>query len=175
MKIYIVGSIASGKSTLAKQIAKMTNVEFYGLDNVVHQPDKSNPWGNSKRSIEERDAMFNSIIQKDNWVIEDVGRPCFEEGFRQANKIVLLEIANLVRNFRIILRWIKQNLGIEKCIYKPNYNMLKCMLQWSKDYDLGKDKLKERLYPYKDKVVILSNYKDIKSFLNFCCNLPTNT
>ena len=40
-----------------------------------------------------------------------------------------------------IKRWIKQRLGIEKCSYNPRYEMLKSMLQWSKDYDLGKDKL----------------------------------
>ncbi len=79
MKIYIVGSVFSGKSTLAKKLFK-------------------------------------------------------------ANIIVLLEIPTIIMNYRIIKRWIKQRLGIEKCIYGPKYEMLKCMLKWSKDYDLGKDK-----------------------------------
>jgi hypothetical protein len=38
------------------------------------------------------------------------------------------------------------------------------MLQWSKDYDEGKDNLKDRISPYKEKVIILKNNKDINRF-----------
>jgi adenylate kinase family enzyme len=166
LKIYIVGSVASGKSTLAKRISKKTNILYHSLDEVVHQLDKYSQWGNSKRPTEERDLIFSSIMQKDNWIIEDVGRPCFEEGFKQAETIILLEPSTVVRNQRIILRWIRQNLGIEKCVYKPNLNMLRCMLQWSKDYDLGKDKLKERLTPYQNKVIILKSNRCINHYVS---------
>lgn len=165
LKIYIVGSIASGKSTLAKRISERTKIKFYGLDEVVHRSDNSSPWGNVKRPIEERNAIFSSIIQKENWIIEDVGRPCFEEGFKQADTVIILEPSTAVRNLRIITRWIKQNLCIEKCLYTPSLSMLKCMLKWSKDYDLEKDKLKERLTPYKNKVVSLKVNKEIRDYL----------
>lgn len=165
MRIYIIGSVSSGKSTLAKKLSKTLNIQYQSLDEVVHIPDKSSPWGNRKRSIEERDKLFYSLIQQPNWIIEDVGRPCFEKGLMEADKIVLLEIPKKIRNYRIIKRWIRQRLGIEKCIYNPRYKMLKCMLQWSKDYDLGKDKLKERILSYQDKVIILKNDKDINMFI----------
>ena len=168
MKIYIVGSVASGKSTLAKKMSKSLRVLYQSLDEIVHISDKTNPWGNRKRPIEERDNLFYSVIQQPSWIIEDTGRPCFEVALKMADTIILLEISPRLRNYRIIKRWIKQRLGIEKCIYKPRYKMLKCMLQWSKDYDEGKENLKDRISPYKEKVITLKNNKDIHVFLEHC-------
>jgi adenylate kinase family enzyme len=168
MKIYIVGSVASGKTTLARKLSERQNIQYQSLDEVVHIPDKSNPWGNRKRQAEERDQLFCSIIQQSSWIIEDTGRPCFVEGLKEADTILLLEIPPIIRNYRIIKRWVKQRLGVEKCIYTPNFNMLKCMLQWSKDYDLGKDKLKERISPYQEKVIILKNKKAVTKSIEKC-------
>lgn len=64
-------------------------------------------------------------------------------GLKEADKIILLEISTKIRNCRTVERWIKQRPSIEKCIYNPRFKMLENMLRWSKDYDLGKDKLKE--------------------------------
>lgn len=170
MKIYIVGAVSSGKSTLAKKLSKTLNIPYKSLDEVVHISDKSKPMGNRKRTVEERDRLFYSVIQQPNWIIEDTGRECFEEGLKRADTIILLEISPKVRNYRIIKRWIKQRLGIEKCIYKPRYKMLKCMFRWSRDYDTGKDTLKERILHYQEKVIILRNNKDINIFMDRCIN-----
>lgn len=168
MRIYIVGSISSGKSTLAKNLSKILSIPYQPLDEVVHIPDKSNPWGNRKRQAEERDKLFYSILQQPKWIIEDVGRPCFQQGLKEADEIVFLEVSAKIRNYRIVEKWINQRLGIEKCIYSPRYEMLKCMLQWSKDYDIGKDKLKDRISLYREKVITLRNNNDIKAFLEKC-------
>jgi Adenylate kinase and related kinases len=166
MKIYIVGAVSSGKTTLARKLSEKLNIRYQSLDELVHIPDKSNPWGNKKRELKERDNLFHSVIQQSMWIIEDTGRPCFIEGLEAADTIVLLEVPTRIRNYRIIKRWIKQRLRIEKCIYNPNLHMLKSMLQWSKDYDLGIDKLKERISPYQEKVIVLNNDREIKNFIN---------
>jgi adenylate kinase family enzyme len=165
MKIYIVGSISSGKSTLAKKMSKSLKIPYQSLDEIVYATDKSSPWGNRKRPVEERNNLFYTVIQQPCWIIEDTGRPCFEVGLRMADTIVLLEISSKLRNYRIIKRWIKQRLGIEKCIYNPTYEMLICMLQWSKDYDEGKENLEDRIFPYKEKVITLRNNMDINVFI----------
>lgn len=168
MKIYIVGSVASGKTTLARKLSDTLKIRYQSLDEVVHTTDKTNPMGNRKRQIDERDKLFHSVIQQSTWIIEDTGRPCFIEGLKAADTIVLLEIPSRIRKYRIIKRWVKQRLGIEKCMYNPNFNMLKSMLQWSKDYDLGKDKLKERINPFQEKVITLKNDKEIHEFIQIC-------
>jgi adenylate kinase family enzyme len=170
MKIYIVGAVSSGKSTLAKKLSKLCNIPYLSLDEVVHIPDKTHPWGNRKRQVEEQDEIFNSFIQQPKWIIEDTGRPCFEEGLKKANNIVLLDISSNLRKYRIIKRWIKQRLGIEKCIYRPRIKMLLRMFEWSKDYDIGKDNLKERIAPYQSKIITLKNDKDINLFMEHYVN-----
>lgn len=166
LKIYIVGSIASGKSTFANKLSSELNIPYIELDKIVHIPDKNSLWGNSKREINEREELFASTINQPNWIIEDVGRPCFIDGMKRADIIILLEIPTKTREYRIIKRWIKQLLKIEQCIYKPRFEMLKCMLQWSKNYDTGKDNLLERLVEFQDKLVIIRNNKDIRKFIN---------
>jgi len=143
----------------------MIDIPYKSLDEVVYEPDKSSVWGNKKRPAEERDRMFNRIVQQENWIVEDVGRPCFSEGLKQADMIILLEIPLRIRKRRIALRWIKQRLGIEKSLYAPRYEMLKCMLGWAKGYDAGKDELFERLIPYGDKLVVLQNQKETDDFI----------
>lgn len=90
MKIYIVGAVSSGKTTLAKKLSEKLNIRYQSLDEVVHIPYKTNPWGNRKRLIEEQDNMYYSVIQQSMWIIEDTGRPCFVEGLKVADTIVLL-------------------------------------------------------------------------------------
>lgn len=165
MKIYIVGAVASGKSTLANALSDKLNIPYHSLDEIVHIPDNLYPSGNRKREVEERDKIFQSLIEQSNWIIEDVGRPCFGEGLKNADFIILLDFPTRYRVYRILKRWIKQRMGVEKCIYKPKFVMLKCMLRWSRDYDTGKDKLKERVMSYKDKVVILENKNDLNKYL----------
>lgn len=165
MKIYIVGSVSSGKSTLAKKLSKELNIPYTSLDDVVYEVDSSNPCSNTKRTDSERDKLFNSIISGDNWIIEDIGRSCFKDGLKEADKIILLETNKYIRNYRIVKRFMRQKLGIEKCSYDPNFKMLKLMLQWSKDYDSGKDKLKSKISNYEEKVIILRNNDDINNLI----------
>ncbi len=166
MKIYIVGAVASGKSTLARELSGLTGIPYTSLDEVVHIPDKSNVWGNRKRQVDERDRLFNTIISQRDWLIEDTGRKCFENAFKAADSIVLIELPPRVRNYRIMKRWLKQRIGIEKCSYTPSVQMLRSMFKWSKEYEVGRDGLKLRLSTYKGKVIILRNNTDIKEFLN---------
>lgn len=62
MKIDIIGSVASGKTTLAKRISKKYGVSYYEKDNIVWKRTAN---GDVKRSPEERDKYFY-----DKWVFE---------------------------------------------------------------------------------------------------------
>ncbi|WMM23953.1 hypothetical protein RBU61_13600 [Tissierella sp. MB52-C2] len=42
------------------------------------------------------------------------------------------------------------------------------MFKWSKNYDAGKDNLKERIAVYQEKVINLKNSKNIYEFLERC-------
>lgn len=44
MKLNIVGSVSSGKSTLAKKLSETLGIPYKSLDEVVHIPDKAAYW-----------------------------------------------------------------------------------------------------------------------------------
>ena len=97
MKIYIVGSVASGKSTLARKISHITGAPCYHLDEAVYTVDPSEPWGNKKRPLEERDRLFQAMLAQRHYIMEDAGRDCFRAGMEQADTVLLLEIPRIVR------------------------------------------------------------------------------
>ena len=164
MKIYIVGSVASGKSTLARQISEKTGIKCFHLDDVVHVKDENNSVGNRQRSAEERDALFQEIISED-YIIEDTGRACFVEGLELADKIIVLDIPYRTRAFRIVRRHIRQVFGIEKEGYRPSLKMVRMMFKWAKNFDTGEDGAKARIEPFSEKTVTLRSAREVKQFL----------
>ena len=166
MKIYIVGSVASGKTTLGKNLSNKTGIQCTNLDGVVHIKDKSNKeWGNIRRSDKEIDLLFKSILLKPQWIIEDAGRKMFREGMEEADIIIHLKPSLVIRKLRIITRYIKQKLGIEKSIYTPSLSMIKFMFKALNNYETGKDDLEARLKNYSSKVLMLKNRSDIRRFI----------
>lgn len=153
-KIYISGSVASGKTTMAKKLSKQLNIPWYQLDNVVHIRLSS---GDVKRSPQEREIEFNKIINCEKWIIEGVFRECFKNGFEKADTIILLDTPSFKRKYRIIKRWIYQNLKIEESNYVPTLKMLLLMYKWSNDFEMSKNDILEMLKSYNAKVIIMKN------------------
>jgi hypothetical protein len=122
-------------------------------------------WGNNMRPVKERDKLFSAVLTADHYIMEDAGREYFIEGMERADTIVHLAPPRVVRNKRIILRWIKQRMGIEKCGYFPRLAVLKAMFRWSDKCDSGEDGLKSRLALFADKIVVLRNNRDVETFL----------
>jgi adenylate kinase family enzyme len=162
-RVYIIGSVASGKTTMARNMSKKLNIPWYELDNVVHIRDKN---GDRKRTEEERNLEFHKILDEDKWIIEGVRRKYFDFGFESADLIILLDTPVKKRKYRILKRWIFQNLKIEEANYKPTIKMLKCMYKWSNGYEKDREKLLEDIEAYKSKVVIITNSKTMSKEIN---------
>ena len=165
-KIYIVGPVGGGKSTLARKLSKEFGLVYCELDSIIYEPDPTSLTRNRKRSEAERDSLLNRVLSNEKWVVEDAGRAIFEVVRQKADSIILLEPPLSVRKHRIILRWVKQMLRLEKCGYRPGLYMLKLMFKWTKNYELGLDGLKDRLIPYKHKIALLQTEKDIKRYIS---------
>ena len=157
MKIYIIGPSGSGKTTFSKILSKKYNIKAYELDCIVYD-DKNN---HTKRTDKEIATMFNKIIKKKSWIIEDVGRNKFEKGLEYCDKIYYLKISKFIVYKRVIKRWFKQRFGKEKYNYPPTlfqfYDMLRISRLYFKNEKQKLDKIKE----CKDKVVFLTS-KDLK-------------
>lgn len=165
MKLYIVGPVGSGKTTLARQLSKETGIPCFHLDQVVHQRDNAAKIGNRKRSKEERDTLFQSILSREDYILEDTGRLCFAQGLEMAERILLLEPPTLVRLGRILRRWIRQNLGLEPCGYRPTWTMLGNMILWTQAYDIGKDGVRARAKRYPHKLTVVRSKRELERFL----------
>lgn len=166
MKWYIIGSVASGKSTMARQLSERTGVTWYPLDEVVHGPDPASSWGNRKRTEEERERLFSRILAHSSYIIEDTGRACFVRGMEEADVIVLLNPPLWIRKKRIVSRLLKQKLGWEACSYRPHWGVLQDMFRWAQNFETGKDGVKERAQRFSHKVVVLRSKKEIRGYLN---------
>lgn len=111
LKIDIVGSVASGKTTLARKISKEFNIPHYEKDNVVW---KRTPSGDVKRTPQERDAYFNDIISKKEWVVEGSPRQSLKESYDCCDYIIVLDEYTLTRLIRVFeFNKIKKNLLCE--------------------------------------------------------------
>jgi hypothetical protein len=63
----------------------------------------------------------------------------------------------LVRKFRILKRYIKQKLGIEKSHYKSDTKMLKAMYKWTRDFEDNRSEFTVMLNGYKDKLITVKS------------------
>ena len=151
MKILIIGTVATGKTTLAKKLSKIYKIKYYEIDSIVHD-DLNN---GRKRSKEEQNEIINQINKKDDWIIEGTLRENLEYLLELSDKIIYLDVPKYKRDIRILNRFIKQNLKIEKVNYKPNFIMLKNMYKWSKEDEYKKEEFKEKLNKYKNKLEVI--------------------
>lgn len=155
----IIGSVASGKTTLAKKISKENNIKYYEIDSVVHDD-----YVKRKRSNKEQQEILNQIIKNDSWILEGTLRKNLHNLLDEANKIIYINIPLKKRKKRILKRFIKQKIGIEKCNYKPTIKMLKKMYQWTDEFEVNKNELETKLKKYKQKLEELDTEQKTKKY-----------
>lgn len=158
MKIYVMGSTGVGKTTFSKKLSKKLNINYYELDKIVYDNEKH-------RLDEEIEKSFKKIINKNSWIIEDIGRKRFIEGREACDKIYYLKCNSIVIYKQMINRWLKQRYKNEDYNIKPT---IKNLFRSLKDVYLYKKQEKEiiaSLEPFKDKVNFL-NKRDISDICN---------
>lgn len=162
MKLYIVGPVASGKSTLARQLSRETGIPCFHLDQVARRRDPGAKVGNRKRTDEEREAIFQAILAREDYILEDTGRPCFAQGLEKAERILLLTPPLAVRLGRILRRWLRQNLGQEPCAYRPTWAMLGNMFRWTWAYQTGADGVRARAEQFPQKLTVIRSKRELQ-------------
>lgn len=162
-KIHIIGSVGSGKTTLAKELSRKLEIPYYELDNVVWKRSETDE---IRRTVDERKDVLNGIIKSDSWIIEGVhNEEWVANSFKHAEVIIFLDINYKVRTYRIIKRFILQKLKVEQSHYKPTFEIFLKMFKWNKYFeDVGKPNFFTRYDDCRDKVLIVSNSKGIKRY-----------
>lgn len=164
-KIHIIGSVGSGKTTLAKKLSSQFNVPYYELDNVVW---KRSSTGDIRRTDEDRDELLNKIVQSDHWIIEGVHHKWISPSLHNADVIIFLDTDYSIRRYRIIKRFILQKLGLEKANYKPTLKIFKDMFKWNAQFEINsKPEIMNMLSLYENKLVIAKEMSDVTDGIDF--------
>lgn len=162
MKIDIIGSVASGKTTLAKKISLKYQVPYYEKDNIVWERTSN---GDKKRTLEERDVLFNKIIMSNNWIVEGSPRECLRESFESCEYIIVLDERTIIRLTRVFKRWILQRIGKEKYNSKPTLKFLFYNIKWVFEFNRMKRILFDELDIYGEKCNIFIHAEDAMKFI----------
>lgn len=162
LKIDIIGSVASGKTTLARLISRKLNVPYYEKDNIVWKRTSD---GDVKRSPKERDEYFNEIVSGSEWIVEGSPRESLKESFDCCDYIIVLDENTATRMIRVFRRWINQRNGKESYNSKPTLKFLWWNIKWVFEFNIKRKELFQELHTYGEKVKIFKHSKDAYEFL----------
>lgn len=160
MRIYIMGSTGSGKSTLAKALSKKYNIDYYELDKLVYYRDDIT----KHRTDEEIEKDFDEILEKESFIIEDIGRKRFIKGRDVVDKIYYIKPSRITIYKQMIKRWIKQRKGQEDYNVKPTIKNFFKNINDVRLYSKMENDVLKQLEIYKEKVEFLSK-RDIDKVL----------
>lgn len=85
LKIIIIGSPGSGKSTFARKLRDITNLPLYYLDMLWHKKDRTNI------SREEFDEKLEKILKKDKWIIDGNYQRTIETRLKECDTVFLMD------------------------------------------------------------------------------------
>jgi len=163
-KIHIIGSVGSGKTTLAKELSSKLKIPYYEIDNVVWIRRKS---GDIRRTDEEREEYLNAIIHSEAWIIEGIhNEDWVANSFYEAELIIFLDVKYLIRTYRIIKRFAMQKLKLEQSNYKPTKEIFFKMFKWNRHFEeVGKLNFIEKYGKYSDKILVIDNKESLDNCL----------
>lgn len=151
MKIHIIGGPGSGKSFLAEKLSKELGISRFDLDDLQWD-NKSASYG-VKRSPDERDRLLNDVLSHNDWIIEGVYYAWCQQCFADADRIYVLNVPRYKYRYRIIRRFVRRKLGLEKG-KKENLKSLRELLKWADKYQkVNLVEIRKLLIPYSGKVI----------------------
>ncbi len=131
IRIRIIGPCGSGKSFISRKISERLGIPNYELDDVVFDRSEVN-----KRYPEEiRDIKLLHIVNQESWIIEGVHYKWALDSFRLADFIFILSTPTMIRDYRVIKRFIRTRIGFEEWNYKQSFRNLIQMLAYNRRFD----------------------------------------
>ena len=164
MKIAILGYSGSGKSTLTKQLSKHYNIPALFLDTVQFVPN----W--QERDRDEARQIVKNFMQNDSWVIDGNYTGFYQrERLEQADKIIYLNFPRRICLYRAYRRYLENKNTTredmaEGCVEKMDFEFMWWILHKGRSKE-KRDKYKEIVEEFKDKVVVLKNPKEVSLYL----------
>ncbi|MBZ5201893.1 DNA topology modulation protein FlaR [Planomicrobium chinense] len=160
MRMYIIGSVGSGKTTLGKKAALAYNIPRFETDNFVWE---RKPGGDVRNSEEKRNKLFQEAVELEEWVIEGVHIGWTDQGLEKADWIIFLDFPPRTRTWRIIKRYIKQTLMLEKANYRQTLRIFFKMFGWNRYFEeTMRPEFLEKLQHCQAKTTIVKTQGELK-------------
>ena len=164
MKIHIIGCSGTGKTYFANALSKKHSISHYDLDDIYW--DNTSSCYGVKRPAEERYSLLSGILANDSWIIEGVYYLWCDEIFEKADVIYFLDTPKLVYKLRIVRRFIKRKLGLEKG-GKESLKSVVNLLKWTDKFQkVNRQEIENILAGYEDKTVWVRSKKEVNEIIN---------
>ena len=151
-RISIIGGPGTGKSTLANNLERETNLPVYHLDGI-HYLENWVPIGRDKR-----DKIILEKVKEARWIMDGTYTSTLNERIEASDLVIFLNYSTTARIKGIISRYLKnkgqEKLDIPGCKEKMNWEFIKCTIKWSKT---KKKTINEILVEHEDKNILVFN------------------
>ncbi|URZ87820.1 topology modulation protein [Floricoccus penangensis] len=165
MKILLIGSPGSGKSTFASEIEQVSDIAILHLDRIWHTTDYSQEA--EKWFVSEQEKFMTS---HDSWIVDGNYFGSMDTRLKYADTVVLLNISKYKRVYRIIKRSIKRRLSknsqadmasnFSEKFDREYFDFLKFAWNYDKNFE-SKEKELGIVNP-----IIIRNQKDKEKFID---------
>lgn len=162
-KILVIGSGGAGKSTFAKRLSKILNIEVIHLDSLYW----STGWVETPKVEWKR--MVEELITRDSWIMDGNYSGTLDIRYEACDTVIFLDIARMICLWRLVKRAAKyQNVSrpdmADGCPERLTPEFLAWVWRYKKRTRLKIVKLLEE-NPYKKKVIWLRSNAEVESFL----------
>lgn len=163
MKIHIIGSVGSGKTTLGRKLALKLGIPHTETDNLTWE---RHPGGDIRNSEERRNELLAIVLAEEKWLIEGVHIGWTDPVLKQTDHIIFLDVPYIVRSMRVTVRFFKQLLGLEQANYKPDWTTLGKMHKWNKYFEqVLKPEFLLKLKVDPEKVKMVRSQRDLENVI----------
>lgn len=158
-KIIVIGPSGAGKSYFSKQLANITNLPLYHLDNLFWKQDKTHI------TREEFDEKLFELLKQDKWIIDGDYSRTYELRIKYADTIFFLDFP-----LEDALKGVEQRIGKprddipwKEDSFDPEFKQW--IIDWYKNTQPWVNHLIDK---YKDlkQIVVFKSRKEMNLFLN---------
>lgn len=108
-RIHIVGAPGSGKTWLSSELGRRFEIPIHDLDDIFWDHESDNY--RDKTPEAERQRRLDQLTSQARWIVEGVYFRWVNSSFQRADLIIVLETPMIVRDFRIVRRFISRRRG----------------------------------------------------------------
>lgn len=163
-RILIIGSGGAGKSTLARRLGKILNLEVLHLDKLHWRPNWTEPPKDEWRKI------VGELIRKDEWIMDGNFGGTMEMRLEACDTAIFLDLPRTVCLYRVFKRWVTyRNTNRPDMTEGCNEKIDLDMLDWVWNFpNRAKPEIEKRLKKVENEktIIRLTSNKEVENFIS---------